>query len=194
MKFTVKKTLFFFTTSFRNKVSTDSFSNALIVPSCGFLLSTPPDKSPAKKKKNKKPLSIDKMLKKFHKEKLQQLQMFNALNDTGPTMQAEVQDPPISSDPLLTLIGSASADDLLQAVKAAEQDFDLDGLLGEPQNVCSPSLEENGEALVASVTEKPPTLLPDGLPPTLEQHIKQLSQVLFDFMALEDQTRVCGYT
>ncbi|XP_048053760.1 ubinuclein-1 isoform X2 [Megalobrama amblycephala] len=140
--------------------------------------STPPDKSPAKKKKNKKPLSIDKMLKKFHKEKLQQLQMFNALNDTGPTMQAEVQEPPISSDPLLTLIGSASADDLLQAVKAAEQDFDLDGLLGEPQNICSPSLEENGEALVASVTEKPPTLLPDGLPPTLEQHIKQLSQAV----------------
>ncbi len=128
------------------------------------------------------------MLKKFHKEKLQQLQMFNArerdsqaLNDT---MQAEVQEPPISADPLLTLIGSASADDLLQAVKAAEQDFDLDRLLGEPQNVCSPSLEDNGEALVVSVTEKPTTLLPDGLPPTLEQHIKELSQVLFALTTL----------
>ncbi|KAK7162158.1 hypothetical protein R3I94_004721 [Phoxinus phoxinus] len=147
--------------------------------------STPPAKSSTKKKKNKKPLSIDKMLKKFHKEKLQQLQMFNArerephaLNDTGPTVQAEVQEPPISSDPLLTLIGSASADDLLQAVKAVEQDFDLDGLLGEPQNVCSPSLEENGEAPIPSVTEKIPTSLPDGLPPTLEQHIKQLSQAV----------------
>ncbi|XP_077061377.1 ubinuclein-1 isoform X4 [Siphateles boraxobius] len=146
---------------------------------------TPPDKSSTKKKKNKKPLSIDKMLKKFHKEKLQQLQMFNArereshaLNDTGPTVQAEVQEPPISSDPLLTLIGSASADDLLQAVKAAEQDFDLDGLLGEPQNVCSPSLEENREAPIPSVTEKIPSLLPDGLPPTLEQHIKQLSEAV----------------
>ncbi|XP_058626722.1 ubinuclein-1 isoform X2 [Onychostoma macrolepis] len=145
--------------------------------------STPPDKSSAKKKKkNKKPLSIDKMLKKFHKEKLQQLQIFNArerdshaLNDT---IQAEVQEPPISADPLLTLIGSASADDLLQAVKAAEQDFDLDRLLGEPQNVCSPSLEDNGEALVVSVTEKHTTLLPDGLPPTLEQHIKELSQAV----------------
>ncbi|XP_067298209.1 ubinuclein-1 isoform X2 [Pseudorasbora parva] len=147
--------------------------------------STSPDKSSAKKKKNKKPLSIEKMLKKFHKEKLQQLQMFNArereshaLDDTGPTMQAEVQEPPISSDPLLTLIGSASADELLQAVKAAEQDFDLDGLLAEPQNVCSPSLEDNGEALVVSATEKPPTSLPDGLPPTLEQHIKQFSQAV----------------
>lgn len=147
--------------------------------------STPPDKSSTKKKKNKKPLSIDKMLKKFHKEKLQQLQMFNArereshaLNDTGPTVQAEVQEPPISSDPLLTLIGSASADDLLQAVKAVEQDFDLDGLLGEPQNICSPSLEETGEAPIPSVTEKIPTLLPDGLPPTLEQHIKQLSEAV----------------
>ncbi|XP_050975473.1 ubinuclein-1 isoform X3 [Labeo rohita] len=143
--------------------------------------STPPDKSSAKKKKHKKPLSIDKMLKKFHKEKLQQLQMFNtrerdphALND----IMHEVQEPPISADPLLTLIGSASADDLLQAVKAAEQDFDLDGLLAEPQNVCSPSLEDNGEALIVSVTEKPPTLLPDGLPPTLEQHIKELSQAV----------------
>uniref|UniRef100_A0A8C2L4E9 Ubinuclein 1 n=1 Tax=Cyprinus carpio TaxID=7962 RepID=A0A8C2L4E9_CYPCA len=144
--------------------------------------STPPDKSSAKKKKNKKPLSIDKMLKKFHKEKLQQLQMFNArerdshaLNDT---MQAEVQEPPMSADPLLTLIGSASADDLLQAVKAAEQDFDLDRLLGEPQNICSPSLEDNGEALLVSITEKPTTLLPDGLPPTLEQQMKELSQAV----------------
>lgn len=128
------------------------------------------------------------MLKKFHKEKLQQLQMFNggerdapALNDT---MQAEVQEPPISADALLTLIGSASADDLLQAVKAAEQDFDFDRLLGEPQNVCSPSLEDNGEALV-EVFEKPTTLFPDGLPPTLEQHIKELSQVLFALATLE---------
>ncbi|KAK2908584.1 hypothetical protein Q8A67_004421 [Cirrhinus molitorella] len=144
--------------------------------------STPPDKSTAKKKKNKKPLSIDKMLKKFHKEKLQQLEMFNArerdLHALNGTVQAEVQEPPISADPLLTLIGSASADDLLQAVKAAEQDFDLDGLLAEPQNVGSPSLEDNGEALIVSFTEKPPTLLPDGLPPTLEQHIKELSQAV----------------
>ncbi|XP_016390083.1 ubinuclein-1-like [Sinocyclocheilus rhinocerous] len=144
--------------------------------------STPPDKSSAKKKKNKKPLSIDKMLKKFHMEKLQQLQMFNARerdwHALNGTVQAEVQEPPISADPLLTLIGSASADDLLQAVKAAEQDFDLDRLLGEPQNVCSPSLEDNGEALVVSVTEKPTSLLPDGLPPTLEQHIKELSQAV----------------
>ncbi|XP_016347300.1 ubinuclein-1 isoform X3 [Sinocyclocheilus anshuiensis] len=144
--------------------------------------STPPDKSSAKKKKNKKPLSIDKMLKKFHKEKLQQLQMFNARerdwHALNGTVQAEVQEPPISADPLLTLIGSASADDLLQAVKAAEQDFDLDRLLGEPQNICSPSLEDNGEALVVSVTEKPTSLLPDGLPPTLEQHIKELSQAV----------------
>uniref|UniRef100_A0A671MBG4 Ubinuclein-1-like n=1 Tax=Sinocyclocheilus anshuiensis TaxID=1608454 RepID=A0A671MBG4_9TELE len=151
---------------------TDSFLNALIVY-----------KSSAKKKKNKKLLSIDKMLKKFHKEKLQQLQMFkerdsHALSDTGLIIQAEVQEPPISADPLLTLIGSASADDLLQAVKAAEQDFDLDGLLGEPQNVCSPSLEDNGDALVVSVDEKPHKLLPDGLPPTLEQHIKELSEAV----------------
>lgn len=166
----------------------------MLFPSSGFYLSTPPDKSSAKKKKHKKPLSIDKMLKKFHKEKLQQLQMFNtrerdphALND----IMHEVQEPPISADPLLTLIGSASADDLLQAVKAAEQDFDLDGLLAEPQNVCSPSLEDNGEALIVSVTEKPPTLLPDGLPPTLEQHIKELSQVLFALTALEKIRQVC---
>lgn len=129
------------------------------------------------------------MLKKFHKEKLQQLQMFSArerdshaLNDT---MQAEVQEPPMSADPLLTLIGSASADDLLQAVKAAEQDFDLDRLLGEPQNICSPSLEDNGEALLVSITEKPTTLLPDGLPPTLEQQMKELSQVLFALTTFE---------
>lgn len=132
------------------------------------------------------------MLKKFHKEKLQQLQMFNtterdlhALSDTGLIIQAKVKEPPISADPLLTLIGSASADDLLQAVKAAEQDFDLDRLLGEPQNICSPSLEDNGEALLVSITEKPTTLLPDGLPPTLEQQMKELSQVLFALTTFE---------
>ncbi|XP_042591190.1 ubinuclein-1-like isoform X4 [Cyprinus carpio] len=147
--------------------------------------STPPNKSSAKKKKNKKPQSIDKMLKKFHKEKLQQLQMFNAterdlhaLSDTGLIIQAKVKEPPISADPLLTLIGSASADDLLQAVKAAEQDFDLDGLLGEPQNIGSPIFEDNRDALVVPVDEKPHTLLPDGLPPTLEQHIKEFSQAV----------------
>lgn len=148
--------------------------------------STPPDKSSAKKKKNKKPLSIDKMLKKFHKEKLQQMKEFNSRDrelqslhatHTGPVIQAEVQETPVPSDPLLSLIGSASADDLLQAVKAAEQDFDLDDLLGEPQNMCSPGLEkENEEALVVPVTEKPPALLPNGLPPMLEQHIKDISQ------------------
>ncbi|XP_051559727.1 ubinuclein-1 isoform X2 [Myxocyprinus asiaticus] len=146
--------------------------------------STLPDKPSAEKikKKSKKPLSIEKMLKKFHKEKLQQLQMFNArekesddLKDSGSIMQAEVQEPAISADPLLTLIGSASADDLLQAVKAAEQDFDLDGLLGEPQNICS-SLEENGE--MVSFTTKSPSSLPDGLPPTLEQHIQELAQAV----------------
>lgn len=135
------------------------------------------------KKKSKKPLSIDKMLKKFHKEKLQQLQMFNArerdqaLNHSCAIMQAGGQEPPISADPLLTLIGSASADDLLQAVKAAELDFDLDGLLGEPQNICSPSQEENGEVLIEQVFTKPPASLPEGLPPTLEQRIQELTQV-----------------
>ncbi|XP_056628649.1 ubinuclein-1 isoform X3 [Triplophysa dalaica] len=136
------------------------------------------------KKKSKKPLSIDKMLKKFHKEKLQQLQMFNArerdqaLNHSCAIMQAEGQDPPISADPLLTLIGSASADDLLQAVKAAELDFDLDGLLGEPQNICSPSQEENGEVLIEQVITKPPASLPEGLPPMLEQRIQELTQAV----------------
>ncbi|XP_051983278.1 ubinuclein-1 isoform X2 [Xyrauchen texanus] len=147
--------------------------------------STPPDKPSAEKikKKSKKPLSIEKMLKKFHKEKLQQLQMFNTkekesddLKDSGSIMQADVQEPAISADPLLTLIGSATADDILQAVKATEQDFDLDGLLGEPQNISSPSLEENGE--MVSVTTKPPSSIPDGLPPTLEQHIQELAQAV----------------
>ncbi|KAA0722560.1 Ubinuclein-1 HIRA-binding protein [Triplophysa tibetana] len=142
------------------------------------------DDSPEKMKKSKKPLSIDKMLKKFHKEKLQQLQMFNArerdqaLNHSCAIMQAEGQEPPISADPLLTLIGSASADDLLQAVKAAELDFDLDGLLGEQQNICSPSQEENGEDLIEQVATKPPASLPEGLPPMLEQRIQELTQAV----------------
>ncbi|XP_065110321.1 ubinuclein-1 isoform X1 [Paramisgurnus dabryanus] len=141
----------------------------------------PPEKI---KKKSKKPLSIDKMLKKFHKEKLQQLQMLDT-RERESIMQTEVHETPLSADPLLTLIGSASADELLQAVKAAEQDFDLDGLLGEPPNICSPSHEEKEEVL--PVITKPPASLPEGLPLTLEQRIQELTQAI---MNVEGQNKI----
>uniref|UniRef100_A0A3B4DIL0 Ubinuclein 1 n=1 Tax=Pygocentrus nattereri TaxID=42514 RepID=A0A3B4DIL0_PYGNA len=140
-----------------------------------------------KKKKNGKPLSIEGMLRKFHKEKLQQLHMFNEKGkegvtsaDSGSTSQAEVPEESASADPLLTLIGSASADDLLQAVKAADQDFDLDGLLTEDQDTGSPDMEENQEPTVVCQPAKPPVSLPDGLPPMLELYIQELTQAIKD--------------
>ncbi|KAI4903323.1 hypothetical protein NFI96_015941, partial [Prochilodus magdalenae] len=138
-----------------------------------------------KKKKSGKPLSIDGMLRKFHKEKLQQLHMFNekrkeASADNGSTGQAEVPEEVASADPLLTLIGSASADDLLQAVKAADQDFDLDGLLTEDQDTGSPDVLESQEEMVACQPTKSPVSLPDGLPPMLDLYIQELTQAIKD--------------
>ncbi|TRY77669.1 hypothetical protein DNTS_017952 [Danionella cerebrum] len=149
------------------------------------------DKPSAKKKKKKKkkirkPLSIDKMLRKFQKEKLEQLKMFNAqegkLNssnttDSETTMKVEAQELPTSADSLLSLLGSASADELLQAAKVAEQDFNLDELLEEPQNACSSGLEETIEPVV----EKP---LPNGHPSTLEKHVQEITQEML--LQLED--------
>ncbi|KAL6481332.1 hypothetical protein MHYP_G00094120 [Metynnis hypsauchen] len=151
------------------------------------VLPTMPPGEKKKKKKNGKPLSIEGMLRKFHKEKLQQLHMFNekgkegvTLADSGSTSQAEVPEESASADPLLTLIGSASADDLLQAVKAADQDFDLDGLLTEDQDAGSPDMEENQEPTVVYQPAKPPVSLPDGLPPMLELYIQELTQAIKD--------------
>ncbi|XP_072513584.1 ubinuclein-1 isoform X2 [Salminus brasiliensis] len=150
------------------------------------LPSLPPGEK-KKKKKSGKPLSIDGMLRQFHKEKLHQLQVFNtkgkeeiAPADNVSTSQAEVPEESASADPLLTLIGSASADDLLQAVKAADQDFDLDGLLTEDQDTGSPDPVENQEATVVFQPAKPPTSLPDGLPPMLELYIEELTQAIKD--------------
>ncbi|XP_022530637.2 ubinuclein-1 isoform X2 [Astyanax mexicanus] len=140
-----------------------------------------------KKKKSGKPLGIDGMLRQFHKEKLNQLQVFNTKGkevvtpaDSVSTTQTEVPEESALADPLLTLIGSASADELLQAVKAADQDFDLDGLLTADQDTGSQGLVENQEDTVLSQPTKPPTLLPDGLPPMLELYIEELTQAIKD--------------
>ncbi|XP_066517727.1 ubinuclein-1 isoform X2 [Hoplias malabaricus] len=140
-----------------------------------------------KKKKNGKPQSIDGMLKRFHKEKIQQLQMFNGKGkevispaENGSTSRAETQEESVSADPLLTLIGSASADELLQAVKAVDQDFDLEGLLTEDQDSGTRDLEENQEATTVYQPARPPPPLPDGLPPMLELYIQELSQAIKD--------------
>lgn len=136
-----------------------------------------------KKKKSGKPMSIDGMLRKFHKEKLQQLFCMKGKEavssaDSGSTIQTEVPEESTSADPLLTLIGSASADDLLQAVKSVDQDFDLDGLLTEEQDTGPAVVEENQETTFVYQMVKPPTSLPAGLPPMLELYIQELTQVL----------------
>ncbi|KAK1802742.1 hypothetical protein P4O66_021279 [Electrophorus voltai] len=145
--------------------------------------STLPGMSPEEKKKKKKstkPQSIDGMLRKFHKEKLQQLQMFNVKGSDGlptPADWAFAIPEEAPEDPLLTLIGSASADELLQAVKAVDQDFDLDGLLTEEHSTAPPDLEENRETRVVFQPTKASVSLPEGLPPMLLLCIQELCQV-----------------
>ncbi|XP_076839351.1 ubinuclein-1 isoform X2 [Brachyhypopomus gauderio] len=140
------------------------------------------EKKKKKKKRSNRAQSIEGMLRKFHKEKLQQLQVFNGKGGVGlpvpadwaPAIQEEATEENPSADPLLTLIGSASADELLQAVKAVDQDFDLDGFLTEEHSTASPDLE-NQEAPVFQPA-KAPLPLPEGLPPMLELCIQELCQ------------------
>ncbi|XP_062866893.1 ubinuclein-1 [Trichomycterus rosablanca] len=144
-------------------------------------------KQPAEKKKKKanKELSIDGMLKKFHKEKIQQLEMFNLrgkeapeIASCGPANQVKVAEESVPADPLLTLISSASAGDLLQAANTVDQDFDLDGLLSDDHNNGHPVMEKNQEASVVCQPVKSSCSLLDGLPSTLELSIQELAQGL----------------
>ncbi|XP_017312950.1 ubinuclein-1 isoform X2 [Ictalurus punctatus] len=102
---------------------------------------------------------LDGMLRKFHKEKLQELQLFNTRRkesppgDNGdPTTPAE----PVSADPPQTLVDGAGADEFHHAV--TEQDE----LLNDPDR------ETRAETSRASV--------PGGLPPTPGRILQELTR------------------
>lgn len=132
-----------------------------------------------KKKKTNKVLSIDGMLKMFHKEKIQQLEIFNQRGNEAPETtngepngQVADTEESVLSDPLLTLISSTSAGEILQAVNAVDQDFDLDRLLDVDPDTGHP------EDSVACKPVKSSCSIPDGLPPTLELSLQELTRVL----------------
>ncbi|XP_053471783.1 ubinuclein-1 isoform X2 [Ictalurus furcatus] len=103
---------------------------------------------------------LDGMLRKFHKEKLQELQLFNTTRKESPpgdnrdsTTPAE----PVSTDPPPTLVDGASADEFHHAVM--EQD---ELLMNDPDQ------ETRDETSRASV--------PDGSPPTQGRVLQELTR------------------
>ncbi|KAF4074868.1 hypothetical protein AMELA_G00228270 [Ameiurus melas] len=103
---------------------------------------------------------LDGMLRKFHKEKLQELQLFNTKRKESPpgdnrdsTTRAES----VSTDSPLTLVDGTSADEFHHAV--TEQDE----LLMDNPNQETPA-------------ETSPASLPDGLPPPLERILQELTR------------------
>lgn len=103
-----------------------------------------------KRKKASKQQNLDGMLRKFHKEKLRELQRFNTKRKESPAAAEQVESV------------SAGQDDLHRAL--TEQDeLSTNGRKQENR-------EPGAETLQAS--------LPEGLPPTLEGKLRELAQVL----------------
>ncbi|XP_030067768.1 ubinuclein-1 isoform X2 [Microcaecilia unicolor] len=139
-----------------------------------------------KEKKKKKYSSVDEMLKKFQKEKeMQKKEEEHKLTSSSLQTTAVAQTPremEIMSDPLLSLFGSATDTDLLQAANAMDtlSDLDLEHLFNESP-VGSPfnDMEDGNSLDLAAGSEqdfKQPYPLLDGLPTALEKRIQDLSQ------------------
>lgn len=124
------------------------------------------------------------MLKKFQREKDAKKQRDNepklsvpSLAETPAQREAE-----IVPDPLLSLFGHTSDNELLQAATAMDSltDLDLEQLLSESAEE-SPFLEmENGSDPLGAGLEpdlKQPPSLPEGLPEPLMKRVEELTQV-----------------
>ncbi|KAJ8364074.1 hypothetical protein SKAU_G00129050 [Synaphobranchus kaupii] len=131
-----------------------------------------------KKKKHSGTLSVNEMLKKFQREKESSLKEPKPLQNSQPmTLSVREMDPSLNvADPLLSLIGSANESDLFQAASTIDFDIDLDKLLYDSPEPSPPGLDENSDPLSSVQSLKQPPSLPEGLPPTLERRIKELSQ------------------
>ncbi|XP_063170887.1 ubinuclein-1 isoform X2 [Candoia aspera] len=136
-----------------------------------------------KKKKYSGALSVKEMLKKFQKEKDAKKQRDDEPKLSIPSLaetpaQREAETVP---DPLLSLFGHASDNELLQAATAMDSltDLDLEQLLSESPEE-SPFLEmENGSDPLGAGLEpdlKQPLSLPDGLPEPLMKRVEELTQ------------------
>ncbi|XP_053936087.1 ubinuclein-1 isoform X6 [Cuculus canorus] len=136
-----------------------------------------------KKKKYSGTLSVKEMLKKFQKEKDAQKkkdeeQKVATPSPAEPLAPREAEAMP---DPLLSLFGHASDNDLLQAVTAVDSltDLDLERLLSEsPEGSPFPDGEDGSDPIGMGLEQdvRPPPSLPEGLPAPLEKRIKELAQ------------------
>ncbi|XP_070616820.1 ubinuclein-1 isoform X2 [Erythrolamprus reginae] len=137
-----------------------------------------------KKKKYSGSLSVKEMLKKFQKEKDAKKQREDepklsipSLAETPAQREAESV-----SDPLLSLFGHTSDNELLQAATAMDSltELDLEQLLSESPEE-SPFLEmENGSDALGACPEpdlkQVPPSLPEGLPEPLMKRVEDLTQ------------------
>ncbi|KFQ55032.1 Ubinuclein-1, partial [Pelecanus crispus] len=136
-----------------------------------------------KKKKYSGALSVKEMLKKFQKEKDAQKKKDEEQKVSTPSL-AEPPAPRETEampDPLLSLFGHASDNDLLQAATAMDSltDLDLERLLSEsPEGSPFPDVEDGSDPIGTGVEQdfKQPPSLPEGLPTPLEKRIKELAQ------------------
>lgn len=138
-----------------------------------------------KKKKYSGALSVKEMLKKFQKEKEAQKKRDEEPKLSVPPL-AETPAPPREAesvpDPLLSLFGHTSDNDLLQAATAMDSltDLDLERLFNEsPEESPFRDVEDGSDPLAMGPEQeaKQPLSLPDGLPGLLEKRIEELTQV-----------------
>ncbi|KAM5198652.1 ubinuclein-1 isoform 2-T3 [Hipposideros larvatus] len=136
-----------------------------------------------KKKKYSGALSVKEMLKKFQKEKEAQRKR-DEEHKPVPASSAEAQglrELEGASDPLLSLFGSTSDNDLLQAATAMDSltDLDLEQLLSEsPEGSPFRDVDDESESLGVGLDQefRQPSSLPEGLPAPLEKRVKELAQ------------------
>uniref|UniRef100_H9GBC2 Ubinuclein 1 n=1 Tax=Anolis carolinensis TaxID=28377 RepID=H9GBC2_ANOCA len=136
-----------------------------------------------KKKKYSGSLSVKEMLKKFQKEKDAQKTRDHEPKLAVPSLpetptSREVESMP---DPLLSLFGPTSDNELLQAATAMDSlsDLDLEKILFEcPEESRFHDMEDGSDSLGVSLEQevKQPLALPDGLPASLEKRIEELTQ------------------
>ncbi|XP_062955690.1 ubinuclein-1 isoform X3 [Cynocephalus volans] len=136
-----------------------------------------------KKKKYSGALSVKEMLKKFQKEKEAQKKREE---EHKPIVVSSVEAQGLrelegTSDPLLSLFGSTSDNDLLQAATAMDSltDLDLEQLLSEsPEGSPFHDMEDGSDSLGVGLDQefRQPFSLPEGLPAPLEKRVKELAQ------------------
>lgn len=136
-----------------------------------------------KKKKYSGALSVKEMLKKFQKEKEAQRKRDEehkpiAVSSAEAQGLRELEG---TSDPLLSLFGSASDNDLLQAATAMDSltDLDLEQLLSEsPEGSPFRDMDDESNSLGVGLDQefRQPSSLPEGLPAPLEKRVKELAQ------------------